>query len=387
MVIAFTVLLVTSSQLGAEQRERILSVREILKREGSAVVMIEVHSRDGRLKGQASGVVLRPEGIVATNAHVLNGACDLRLKVDAIPATPSPSTVVSLEFDADIAILRFDAVNLRTATIGNSKALEIGDRVIAIGNPMGLQHTVSEGIVSGLRPVGPITLIQTTAPISPGSSGGGLYNQSGRLVGLTTFTLGESQNLNFAIPIETVLAYLDSPKRVAETPWTTVSKETCSEDNYSAHLDSAEILGTIGARLLDSRMQAFLRRLGGGRLPNPRRLSDPSVGDVAIFDFYDIGISVQVTDGVVSSVVFLGPSDPSCNECEPFPGVLPLSLRWGIRRSEILTRWGSPNQSPKLPNGFTWPRAWDIYYFGGLAYWLNYDPELQLARVSVHPRH
>ncbi len=88
--------------------------------------------------------------------------------------------------------------------IGSTKALKVGSRVYAIGTPEGLDRTLSEGIISGLRPVEGGHYLQITAPISPGSSGGGLFDEEGRLIGLTSFYMAEGQQLNFAVPVEWV---------------------------------------------------------------------------------------------------------------------------------------------------------------------------------------
>src|SRR5579862_2604526 len=166
----------------------LLNAGEILNLDGPSVLKIEIHDNSGAVTAQASGVVIAPNGIVATNAHVVMGACKLYVK-EPSGSLIAASTLLNLDKDKDIAILLFPK-DYSMAKLGKSRGPQVGDKVVAIGNPLGLEKTVSEGIVSGLRTMdSQRTVIQTTAPISPGSSGGGLFNARGELIGLTTFTL------------------------------------------------------------------------------------------------------------------------------------------------------------------------------------------------------
>lgn len=110
-----------------------------------------------------------------------------------------------LAFDKarDIAVIKAHGSNFKTLTLGNSNRVQVGEEVIAIGNPLSLESTVSNGIVSGIRTVQEEggEFLQVTAPISPGSSGGPLFNMAGEVVGITTLYLKGGENLNFAIPI------------------------------------------------------------------------------------------------------------------------------------------------------------------------------------------
>ena len=103
----------------------------------------------------------------------------------------------------DVAVIKAHGKNFRTLTLGNSDRLQVGEEVVAIGNPLSLESTVSNGIVSGIRTVKEEggKFLQITAPISPGSSGGPLFNMAGEVVGITTLYLKGGENLNFAIPI------------------------------------------------------------------------------------------------------------------------------------------------------------------------------------------
>jgi serine protease Do len=112
--------------------------------------------------------------------------------------------VAYLDGEHDLCGLHISGLNAKPVSLRLSSTLSVGDRLYALGAPEGLELSLSEGLVSGLRKFEGVTLIQTTAPISHGSSGGGLFDDEGRLVGITTFVVKDGQNLNFALPSERV---------------------------------------------------------------------------------------------------------------------------------------------------------------------------------------
>jgi tetratricopeptide (TPR) repeat protein len=163
-----------------------------------SVVVVEVYDASGTQIGQGSGVIIAP-GEVATNCHVLKDADRLQVRHGQVRY---PARVRLSDAERDLCQITAAGLTARPAAIGATKVLTVGSRVYAVGAPQGLELTLSEGIVSGLREVAGGRFIQTTAPISLGSSGGGLFDEHGALVGLTTFYVSEGQNLNFALPVE-----------------------------------------------------------------------------------------------------------------------------------------------------------------------------------------
>ena len=162
--------------------------------------------------GAGSGVIIRENGYIITNNHVVSGASSIKVTLN--DDTEYAATVVGTDSRGDIAVLKIDATGLTPATIGNSDALAVGQTVIAVGNPLGvLGGTVTNGIVSALnREINVdgirMTLIQTNAAVSPGNSGGGLFNEAGELVGIVNAkSSGEdAEGLGFAIPINSAIA-------------------------------------------------------------------------------------------------------------------------------------------------------------------------------------
>lgn len=177
-----------------------LSPEDLFARASASVVRINaLQSSQSGVSG--SGVVLGP-GSVVTNCHVARGGARLRVlhgreSLDA--------TVEMADESHDLCRLSVPGLNAPAALLGRVGNLRVGQKVFAIGSPRGLDLTLSDGLVSSLRESPDGTLIQTSAPISPGSSGGGLFTEDGQLVGIVTFQVRDGQNLNFALPVDWVL--------------------------------------------------------------------------------------------------------------------------------------------------------------------------------------
>jgi serine protease Do len=185
------------------------------------------------VRASGSGVIVDAEGFVITNAHVVRGASRIRVEVPVAPSGQSllsrrsrvvPARLVGFDEETDIAVLKVDASGLRALPFGDSDALKSGQVVLAFGSPMGLQNSVSLGIVSAvarqLEPESPMVYIQTDASINPGNSGGPLVDAKGRLVGVNTLivsTSGVNAGLGFAAPsniVKTVFEQIKQSGRV-----------------------------------------------------------------------------------------------------------------------------------------------------------------------------
>ncbi|MGC6493578.1 MAG: trypsin-like peptidase domain-containing protein [Myxococcota bacterium] len=181
---------------------------------------------------EGSGVILNPDGVVLTNAHVVDGA--VRVTGHLQDERALDARVVALDNDLDLAVLKVDSgVPLPSIEVGDSRALYLGEPAIAIGNPFGLGLTVSTGVVASVaRDVnvgsGPVqTYIQTDAAINPGNSGGALVDVHGRLIGINTFIHSAAEGIGFAIPVHRALKIADDLLAYGrvQVPWLGVALE------------------------------------------------------------------------------------------------------------------------------------------------------------------
>ncbi len=186
-------------------KSQTLSAEQIYEKVKDAVVVIYAYDYSDELAAQGSGVVLNDKGYVVTNYHVLSGNERIEIMHDEeiVPYVD----IIGIDVEKDILILKIEEKKFPAVKLGDVKSLKVGQRVYAIGSPMGFENTISEGIISGLRSYEELSknYIQITASISPGSSGGAVVNDKGELIGISTLTVKDGQNLNFAIPIDDVL--------------------------------------------------------------------------------------------------------------------------------------------------------------------------------------
>ncbi|HEY9786478.1 MAG TPA: trypsin-like peptidase domain-containing protein [Candidatus Obscuribacterales bacterium] len=155
-------------------------------------------------RGAGSGVIIREDGYILTNFHVVGQADEIKVTLN--DRREFNGKVVGRDRFSDLALVKINARNLPVARIGTSKSLRPGEWAIAIGSPLGFDHTVTLGIISALgrslSEVGNVEFIQTDAAINPGNSGGPLLNIKGEVIGINTAIRGDAQNIGFAIPID-----------------------------------------------------------------------------------------------------------------------------------------------------------------------------------------
>lgn len=203
-----------------------MNVADVVTSVGSAVVNIEAttttsyandYYRMGRFPwympeqeetATGTGFIIKSNGYILTNQHVIDNADSIQVKVEG-KEDSYKATVVKEDYDLDLAVLKIEASNLPIIALGDSDSMSAGDWVIAIGNPLGLDHTVTTGVVSAKGR--PITiedrdyknLIQTDAAINPGNSGGPLLNMQGQVIAINTAVSADAQGIGFAIPMNT----------------------------------------------------------------------------------------------------------------------------------------------------------------------------------------
>jgi tetratricopeptide (TPR) repeat protein len=203
------VLVAAQTQPSKDSGKAGLSAEQVFNRVSPAVVRVVVRDRQFKETGLGSGFFVTAEGLLVTNHHVVRRA-EFATVLRADGSTLFVDGVLALDPDQDLALLKVNGTGLPCLEVAPAAAPPVGSRVYAIGNPKGLTNSLSEGLVSGIRKEsGEVLAIQTTAAVSPGSSGGPLVDDQGRVVGVVTAFLADAQGLNFAVPaaaLRTLLA-------------------------------------------------------------------------------------------------------------------------------------------------------------------------------------
>lgn len=186
-----------------EPIKTVLTVPELVKQKASSVVNISTFDASGKADKQGSGFVVDSSGTIVTAFHMLRGAVSVAVKTHDGEIYDSID-IVQYDVRRDLAVVRIRPYRpLQPIPFAGDDELTIGENAAAISNPQGLDASVSAGIVSGYRQADGFRLIQTTAPVSPGSSGGPLFNMTGNVIGMVASQIDSSQgqNLNFAVPV------------------------------------------------------------------------------------------------------------------------------------------------------------------------------------------
>lgn len=198
---------------GASKALATRTVRDLVKQLGEAVVQVRTPG------GLGSGFMINEEGFLITNFHVIEGETQITVEVyheaggELERKSYKQVRIIAMNKFGDIALLKIDergAPKFKYVLLGSADALSVGDGVFAIGSPLGLERTVTEGILSTkTRQMAGDLFLQTTAQINPGNSGGPLFNLRGEVVGITNMKITFGEGLGFAIPVESVKYFLD----------------------------------------------------------------------------------------------------------------------------------------------------------------------------------
>lgn len=222
---------------GATDPTGLLRPSEIARRSLPAVVEIRTYRPSGERLGSGSGFVAAPEGLVVTSHHVLEGAnrADVLLSSGDVFEVQH---VAAADSRRDLAVLRIAGFELDHVPLGDSRDVEVGDPVVVIGSPLGLFNTVSHGIVSARREIEGRHVLQLSAPIAVGSSGGPVFDERGRVVGVLAGFMRRGQNVNFAVPIEYVRGLLALPEH-------TLTVEAVGRRRVSLIGETGEVTGGL----------------------------------------------------------------------------------------------------------------------------------------------
>ncbi len=231
-----------------------LTADQIFEKVTDAIVVIYSYDFDGLKHGQGSGIILNSKGIIVTNYHIFAG-CE-RIEIKKHDTLIVNSGIIGANIEKDILIIKLDDNKYPEIPVAEETNLKVGQKVYAVGSPLGFENTMSEGIVSGLRELKEYedlknNFIQITASASPGSSGGAVLNSKGELIGMIKMGIEEGENMNFAIPVSDIMkvnegATLD--KKTLETlnffyrgyNEFQIGKFKQSVDDYTKYIDNSK---------------------------------------------------------------------------------------------------------------------------------------------------
>ncbi len=207
--------------------------QQIAQKAFRSTVLLVMEDKNGQPLSLGSGFFVKQEQI-ATNLHVVEGATRGYAKLVGKEAKFNIEGYTAIDEKRDLIILKVTAIGTQTIPLGNSDLAQVGETVYAVGNPRGLEGTFSDGIISSIRPVGSDKLVQITAPLSPGSSGGPVLNRMGEVIGVSVLTISNGQNLNFAIPsnyLKTLIAKVGYAKPLSQAKPTKEQRSILTDFN------------------------------------------------------------------------------------------------------------------------------------------------------------
>ncbi len=207
-----------------------LTVEQLAKKARASVVVITVAGRDGEQQGLGSGFVIGAEGLIATNLHVLGEARPISVHL-ADGRKLEATSVHASDRALDLALIKVAAEHLPALELGDSDTLADGQAVVAVGNPLGLRHSVVSGVVSGRREIEGRSMIQLAIPIEQGNSGGPLLDLQGRVHGVLTMKSAVTANLGFAVTINSLKPLIEKPNPVPMSRWLTIGALDAGEWN------------------------------------------------------------------------------------------------------------------------------------------------------------
>ena len=309
---------------------RPLTAAQIAERATPSVVLIRTPS------GLGTGFIVSADGRVVTNLHVIAGAAEA-VVVLGDGRTFGDVEVIGVDEQRDLAVIHIPATKLPAVTLGDSGAVHPGDRVVAIGHPLGLGNTVSDGLVSAVRVLDEsLTLLQISAPIAPGSSGGPLFNEKGEVIGVATLYSNAGQNLNFGVPVGYLKPLMagDEHTPLADFARATVGQRlpapparkiphhdpkilaTCSQADLEIAFDGIGNAIQVGAPLYnDGNADACFRVYEGAALAIDKKLKSC------------IGVKKALSEGVARAGTLQSPVDKAWAMRDAFDGLLEVIAR------------------------------------------------------------
>ena len=303
--------------------------QQIAKKAFNSTVLLVMEDANGQPISLGSGFFVR-NGQIATNLHVVEGAARGYAKLVGQKTKYDIEGITAIDPQRDLVILKVSASGLQVLSLGNSDAVQVGESVYAVGNPRGLEGTFSQGIISSIREVGTDKLLQITAPISPGSSGGPVLNRVSDVIGVSVATFRGGQNLNFAIPsnyLKGLVARLGPAKPLSQV------KSFKSGSSILADISGQSTDGVTGGKLT---WNTTMAQIGSYTFSLQNQLRENVRNVYCLVIFYDVQ------------------GDPIDVDVVQFQGLIPPGLAKRVESSvhssvqELTTRTGSKTPHTKV---------------------------------------
>lgn len=256
------------------------TVAEIARQAQPSVVVITTGGRNGEEQGLGTGFVVSADGLIATNLHVIGEARPISVKFSD-GREQAVTAVHASDRSLDLAVVRVDARGLPTLEFGDEDQIQQGQRVVAIGNPLGLRHSLVEGIISARRRMEGRDMIQLAIPIERGNSGGPVLDRQGRVIGIVTMKSAVTANLGFAIQVNHLRRLLDKPNPVPIEHWLRIGS-----------LDPRQWTSLFGAQWQQRAGRITVQGAGQGFGGRALCLSAADPPDLP----YELGVSVRLDD-------------------------------------------------------------------------------------------
>ena len=223
-----------------------MPITDLFTRQADSIVVVGTAGKRKKDNRAGSGFFISEDGLIVTNYHLIKRAKNIYVKLRNDQGYTKVKVLATDSRD-DIAVIKIDGEGFLPVTLGQSTDVKVGQRVVAIGNPLGLESTVADGLISAWREIqNGRKVLQVSVPLSPGSSGGPLFNLAGEVIGITTASMSKGQSLNFAVPIEYAQPLIQqaqrkSPSRsrkrlAAKRTTSSVSKDVTPESGYEVYV-------------------------------------------------------------------------------------------------------------------------------------------------------
>jgi hypothetical protein len=348
-----------------------MTASEVYEQVKDSIVVVKTYDLEGNQRAFGSGVIL-PSGDIVTNLHVVGKGW--RYTVGR-GNEATPTTLKAGYPDKDICLITNPGLVAKPARLGKTDTLKVGDPVYGVGAPQGLELSLSEGIVSQLRGGHP-PIIQTTVAISPGSSGGGLFNAKGELVGITAFYLKDGQNLNFALPVEWI-GEISIPKLEPGIP-----------DRADRPKDGSRVLSEIALEtLLGKSTQSIEFNKYKSNIDELPKVSFYPYNNNTYYSFKNNGISFLFENNNLTTIFLYSEGHEGFGQ---YKGSISNGLSFGYDRMTARNKFGLPSESgggQDAPELFHYQNnkypLWDKWFFLKYSLHLQYKNNDQILSITL----